>query len=83
MSQIDFKGKTKQDLVTIAHLSNLLTPRDTSRMTKQQLVDFLTTVADEAEVAGVNKASEEVQEEEKLPVTRTKASKSKIGRAHV
>ncbi len=77
MSQIDFKGKTKQDLVTIAHLSNLLTPRDTSRMTKQQLVDFLTTVADEAEVAGVNKASEEVQEEEKLPVTRTKASKSK------
>ncbi|NLW54759.1 MAG: transcription termination factor Rho, partial [Clostridiaceae bacterium] len=45
--------------------------------TKQQLVDFLTTVADEAEVAGVNKASEEVQEEEKLPVTRTKASKSK------
>ncbi|NLV98782.1 MAG: transcription termination factor Rho [Clostridiaceae bacterium] len=74
MSQIDFKGKTKQDLVTIAHLSNLLTPRDTSRMTKQQLVDFLTTVADEAEV---NEASEQVQEEEKIAAASSKPSKSK------
>ncbi|NLC88678.1 MAG: transcription termination factor Rho [Clostridiaceae bacterium] len=74
MSQIDFKGKTKQDLVTIAHLSNLLTPRDTSRMTKQQLVDFLTTVADEAEV---NQAAEQVQEEIKQPAESSKAAKTK------
>ncbi|MDD2427687.1 MAG: transcription termination factor Rho [Eubacteriales bacterium] len=75
MSQINFKGKTKQDLVTIAHLSNLLTPRDTSRMTKQQLVEFLTAVADEAEVAEINKASEKL-EEGTVPKTRSSSSKS-------
>lgn len=80
MSQIDFKGKTKQDLVTIAHLSNLLTPRDTSRMTKQQLVDFLTAVADEAEVAELNKAPEEVKkdaDEKPRSSTKTKAASKK------
>lgn len=80
MSQIDFKGKTKQDLVTIAHLSNLLTPRDTSRMTKQQLVDFLTAVADEAEVAELNKASEEVEkdaDEKPRSSSKTKAASKK------
>ena len=80
MSQIDFKGKTKQDLVTIAHLSNLLTPRDTSRMTKQQLVDFLTAVADEAEVAELNKASEEVKkdaDEKPRSSSKTKAASKK------
>ncbi|NLC25453.1 MAG: transcription termination factor Rho [Fastidiosipila sp.] len=77
MSQINFKGKTKQDLVTIAHLSNLLTPRDTSRMTKQQLVDFLTTVADEAEVARINKASEQVKKEDATSKKRSTSSGSK------
>lgn len=77
MSQINFKGKTKQDLVTIAHLSNLLTPRDTSRMTKQQLVDFLTTVADEAEVAEINKASEQVKEKHATPKAGGTSSRSK------
>lgn len=80
MSQIDFKGKTKQDLVTIAHLSNLLTPRDTSRMTKQQLVDFLTAVADEAEVAELNQAPEEVKkdaDEKPRSSTKTKAASKK------
>ncbi len=77
MSQINFKGKTKQDLVTIAHLSNLLTPRDTSRMTKQQLVDFLTTVADEAEVARINKASEQVKKEDVTSKKRSTSSGSK------
>lgn len=77
MSQINFKGKTKQDLVTIAHLSNLLTPRDTSRMTKQQLVDFLTTVADEAEVARISKASEQVKKEDVTSKKRSTSSGSK------
>ncbi len=48
MAQPDFRGKTKKDLSAIAHISGLLTPGDTSRMTKQQLLDFLVSMADES-----------------------------------
>ena len=41
MALPDFRGKTKKDLSAIAHISGLLTASDTSRMTKQQLIDFL------------------------------------------
>lgn len=50
MTQPDFRGKTKKDLSAIAHISGLLTPGDTSRMTKQQLIDFLTRMAEESAV---------------------------------
>lgn len=50
MAQPDLRGKTKKDLAAIAHISGLLQPTDTSRMTKQQLLDFLLSVAADAEV---------------------------------
>ncbi|NLZ66913.1 MAG: transcription termination factor Rho [Clostridiaceae bacterium] len=49
MAQPDLRGKTKKDLAAIAHISGLLQPADTSRMTKQQLLDFLLSVAADAE----------------------------------
>ena len=49
MAQPDLRGKTKKDLAAIAHISGLLQPTDTSRMTKQQLLDFLLSVAADAE----------------------------------
>ncbi len=48
MSQPDFRGKTKKDLSAIAHISGLLRPSDTARMTKQQLIDYLTRMAEES-----------------------------------
>ena len=48
MAQPDLRGKTKKDLAAIAHISGLLQPADTSRMTKQQLLDFLLSVAADA-----------------------------------
>ena len=75
MTQPDFRGKTKKDLSAIAQISGLLTPSETNRMTKQQLIDFLTRVAeestqDEGEAAvfmpeETPKAREEEPEEEK------------------
>ncbi len=50
MALPDFRGKTKKDLAAIAHISGLLRPSDTSRMTKQQLIDFLTRMAEESEL---------------------------------
>lgn len=40
MSSSKLKGKTKRDLVEIAHISGLLTPTETRRMTKAQILDF-------------------------------------------
>ena len=53
MAQPDLRGKTKKDLAAIAHISGLLTPADTSRMTKQQLLDYLTSVAQDAESTAI------------------------------
>ena len=49
MSGIKLTSKTKADLATIAHVSGLLTPKDTSRMTKAQLLAFLQKVQEEAQ----------------------------------
>lgn len=54
----DFRGKTKKDLSAIAHISGLLKPADTSRMTKQQLIDFLTRMAEETELAEVGQETD-------------------------
>ncbi len=61
MTQPDFRGKTKKDLSAIAHISGLLTPADTSRMTKQQLIDFLTRMAEESSISELEE-SEAVEE---------------------
>ena len=64
MALPDFRGKTKKDLSAIAHISGLLTPSDTSRMTKQQLIDFLTRMAEESELAIDGAAAPEAVEPE-------------------
>lgn len=50
MSSSKLKGKTKRDLVEIAHISGLLTPTETRRMTKAQILDFLQQVEEENEI---------------------------------
>ncbi|HZK28986.1 MAG TPA: transcription termination factor Rho [Clostridia bacterium] len=65
MAQPDFRGKTKKDLSAIAHISGLLTPGDTSRMTKQQLLDFLISMEEELGSDPTATVSP-VKEEEKL-----------------
>lgn len=94
MTQPDFRGKTKKDLSAIAQISGLLTPSETNRMTKQQLIDFLTRVAeestqDEGEAAvfmpeETPKAREEEPEEEKAEAQaeepRPKAAKKPAAR---
>ncbi|NLA95272.1 MAG: hypothetical protein GX838_00285, partial [Clostridiaceae bacterium] len=77
MALPDFRGKTKKDLSAIAHISGLLTASDTSRMTKQQLIDFLTRMAEESELtvvedagpAEAEKAGEEIARTEPAPAT--------------
>lgn len=46
MAQPNLRGKTKKDLAAIAHISGLLTPTETRRMTKQELLDYLMSVED-------------------------------------
>lgn len=46
-----FKGKTKSDLIEIAHLSGLLTSKETNRMTKVQILEYLQKAEEEAESA--------------------------------
>ncbi len=88
MALPDFRGKTKKDLSAIAHISGLLTASDTSRMTKQQLIDFLTRMAEESELtvvedagpAEVEKVGEERKKTEPAPAAaKVKADDSKSG----
>ena len=79
MTQPDFRGKTKKDLSAIAHISGLLTPTDTSRMTKQQLIDFLTRMAEESSINELEEAEEagdqtEAGREEKKPAPARKTA---------
>ena len=83
MTQPDFRGKTKKDLSAIAHSFGLLTPGDTSRMTKQQLIDFLTRMAEESSMeegkaeADLVQVADEVQETApKSPAKKTRAVKA-------
>ena len=48
MSDSPLLSKSKSDLAAIAHMSGLLTPKDTSRMTKAQLLAYMLKVEDEA-----------------------------------
>jgi transcription termination factor Rho len=70
MALPDLRGKTKKDLAAIAHISGLLRPSDTSRMTKQQLLDYLLSVAADSEEAVV--AQDVVPE---APESKQRASK--------
>ncbi len=81
MTQPDFRGKTKKDLSAIAHISGLLTPTDTSRMTKQQLIDFLTRMAEESSINELEEAEEagdhtEIGREEKKPAPAKKTAEA-------
>ncbi len=68
MALPDLRGKTKKDLAAIAHISGLLRPSDTSRMTKQQLLDYLMSVAeDTAEDAIPPELEPEEKETKKKP----------------
>ncbi len=76
MALPDLRGKTKKDLAAIAHISGLLRPSDTSRMTKQQLLDYLLSVAEDADEAAVisdvePEAAETKTKSEKTAVKKT------------
>jgi transcription termination factor Rho len=87
MALPDLRGKTKKDLAAIAHISGLLRPSDTSRMTKQQLLDYLLSVAADSEEAVIaqdvgpetteskKKASKET---EKVAVSETTKDAKKV-----
>ncbi len=82
MALPDLRGKTKKDLAAIAHISGLLRPSDTSRMTKQQLLDYLLSVAEDAEdaetISDVDSETAEIkQEPEKAAVKKTKKDADK------
>ncbi|NLJ70682.1 MAG: transcription termination factor Rho [Clostridiaceae bacterium] len=69
MSPSKLKGKTKRDLVEIAHLSGLLTPKETNRMTKAQILEFLQKMEEEAE---------DEDEIEFVAVTKQESSEEKL-----
>lgn len=71
MALPDLRGKTKKDLAAIAHISGLLKPSDTSRMTKQQLLDYLLSVAEDSEEDVVTSDAEPEVTEEKKPGEKT------------
>lgn len=78
MALPDLRGKTKKDLAAIAHISGLLRPSDTSRMTKQQLLDYLLSVAEDTEEAAVLEDVEpEVAEAKKTTKKTEKAAVKK------
>jgi transcription termination factor Rho len=82
MALPDLRGKTKKDLAAIAHISGLLRPSDTSRMTKQQLLDYLLSVAEDAKDAETisdvaSETAEIKQEPEKTAVKKTKKNADK------
>ena len=80
MSQPDFRGKTKKDLSAIAHISGLLRPSDTARMTKQQLIDYLTRMAEESGLdpfEGTDSIVPEKKAEEKEAPKKTKTTAKK------
>ncbi|HHX19379.1 MAG TPA: transcription termination factor Rho [Clostridiaceae bacterium] len=82
MALPDLRGKTKKDLAAIAHISGLLRPSDTSRMTKQQLLDYLLSVAEDAKDAETisdvaSETAEIKQEPDKAAVKKTKKNADK------
>ncbi|NLM19361.1 MAG: transcription termination factor Rho [Clostridiaceae bacterium] len=62
MSPSKLKGKTKRDLVEIAHLSGLLTPKETNRMTKAQILEFLQKIEEESEAESTTEQSMTIQQ---------------------
>ncbi len=72
MSQPDFRGKTKKDLSAIAHISGLLRPSDTARMTKQQLIDYLVRMADESGLESIEAVPEKTVEKATEPEKKVK-----------
>ncbi|HZJ68664.1 MAG TPA: transcription termination factor Rho [Candidatus Eisenbacteria bacterium] len=56
------KGKTKSDLIEIAHLSGLLTSKETNRMTKAQILECLQKADEESQTVNEKKMKELVEE---------------------
>lgn len=56
------KGKTKSDLIEIAHLSGLLTSKETNRMTKAQILDCLQKADEESKIVNEKKTKELAEE---------------------
>lgn len=75
MSDSPLLKKTKDDLAVIAQMMGLLTPKDTSRMTKAQLLAFLQKVEDEANAVETADSAVEVPAEEPAP-----EKKKRVGR---
>ncbi|MGB4610345.1 MAG: transcription termination factor Rho [Saccharofermentanales bacterium] len=84
MSSSKLKGKTKRDLVEIAHLSGLLTPKETNRMTKVQILDFLQKMEEASAAESKTEQSEFVDqpsetEQEKPNGKRITVTKKQTG----
>lgn len=76
MSDSPLLSKSKSDLAAIAHMSGLLTPKDTSRMTKAQLLAYMLKVEDEAKAkAGSTEAVKPDKPEEPEPAEERKPAK--------
>ncbi|HHU53111.1 MAG TPA: transcription termination factor Rho [Clostridiaceae bacterium] len=71
MSLSKLKGKTKRDLVEIAHLAGLLTPKETNRMTKAQILEFLQKIEEESETQAVAEAGKTTPEKSEAEPEKT------------
>lgn len=69
MSDSPLLSKTKDDLAAIAHVMGLLTPQDTSRMTKAQLLAYLHKIEAEAKqpADAIHPSAEPVEKPAVLP----------------
>ena len=81
MSPSKLKGKTKRDLVEIAHLSGLLTPKETNRMTKAQILEFLQKIEEESALESTTEQITATQEasiaKPEKPVEKRKTDRRK------
>ena len=70
MSQLILKGKKKSDLAVIAQVAGLLTEKETKKMTKQELLDYLLSVEEKLTADGAapeSGAGQESKAAAKLP----------------
>lgn len=77
MSQLILKGKKKSDLAVIAQVAGLLTEKETRKMTKKELLDYLLSVEEKLTAEGAAPGSEAGQESRAAAKTAVESGDTK------
>ncbi|MDI9460725.1 MAG: transcription termination factor Rho [Saccharofermentanales bacterium] len=77
MSQLILKGKKKSDLAVIAQVAGLLTEKETKKMTKQELLDYLLSVEEKLTADGAAPESGAGQESKAAAKTAVESGGAK------